>query len=144
MSFFKRYQFAAGLLALLLMCSSSIAWPIKADTVFLGGKVYTSDSQNSWAEAVAIKNGEIIYVGSREGVWPFLNWGTKRHFLHGKLLLPGFIDTHAHPVLAAASMNLLAFDTADDLAAVYQKLADYAAQNPDLEFIMGQGSVGCT
>jgi len=116
-----------------------MAWSIKADSVFLGGKVYTSDPQNPWAEAVAIKNGEIIYVGSREGVRPYLNWGTERHLLNGKLLLPGFIDTHAHPVLAAATMNILAFNAVDDLAAIYEKLADYAAANPDLDFIMGQG-----
>jgi len=123
-----------------LLLSTALSWanPI-ADTVFLGESIYTANKQAPWAQAVAIKDGAIIYVGNREGVNVYTNAQTKKHVLGRKMLLPGFIDTHAHPVLAAAAMNLLALDPADDLAGIYAKVEAYASENPEMGFIMGTG-----
>lgn len=38
-----------------------------ADTIFINGNVYTVEAKQPWAEAVAIKNGKIIYVGNTKG-----------------------------------------------------------------------------
>ena len=71
---------------------------VKADMVFLGGAVYTVDESNPWAEAVAIQDGNITYVGDDAGAEDFIGENTEVIDLTGKMLLPGFHDTHAHPI----------------------------------------------
>ena len=70
----------------------------QADKVFLSGAVYTVDESNPWAEAVAIQDGKITYVGDDEGAQDFIGENTEITDLTGKMLLPGFHDTHAHPI----------------------------------------------
>ena len=67
-----------------------------ADRVFLNGAVYTVDAERSWAEAVAIKDGKIIYVGDDEGAGSHITTETEIVDLVGQMLLPGFHDAHAH------------------------------------------------
>jgi len=110
-----------------------------ADSVFQNGRVYSVNSNNPWAKTVAIKDGQIIYVGDESGIKRFIGSDTVRHNLDGKLLLPGFIDTHAHPILAAASMNLLTFEAGDGLDQIFKKLKKYAKANKELPLIMGFG-----
>lgn len=110
-----------------------------ADMVFIGGKIYTVNPDNPWAEAIAVNNGEIIYVGDEDGAQSYIGFNTKKINLDDKLLLPGFIDTHVHPVLASLFMNSLAFNEEDDLKAIYQKLTSYANDHPEEIFIMGHG-----
>ena len=67
-----------------------------ADTVIWGGPIYTADDANPEVEAVAIKDGKFIYVGSRAGVNAYVNETTTVLSLDGAALFPGFIDAHAH------------------------------------------------
>jgi predicted amidohydrolase YtcJ len=69
-----------------------------ADLVLKNGAVYTSDAARSWAEAVAIRGNKIIYVGPNSGVQPLITSATRVIDLQGKMLLPGFTDSHVHPV----------------------------------------------
>jgi predicted amidohydrolase YtcJ len=68
-----------------------------ADLVFLNGKVITIDSINSLVEAVSVKNGRILRVGSNDYVKETIGSKTSVHDLKGKVLLPGLIDSHMHP-----------------------------------------------
>ncbi|WP_042452573.1 amidohydrolase [Streptacidiphilus jiangxiensis] len=110
-----------------------------ADLVFLGGPVYTVDPARSWAGAVAVRDGRIVAVGQDHDVRPLIGPGTEVVDLAGKLLLPGFQDSHVHPVLAGTTLarcNLHELATKDEyLAAV----SDYAAAHPDAEWITGGG-----
>jgi len=72
-----------------------------ADTVYTGGKIYTVNEDQPWAEAVAIKDGKFIKVGSADDVKPFIGDKTKVIDLGGKLVIPGLIDAHSHPGAAA-------------------------------------------
>ncbi|NVK36938.1 MAG: amidohydrolase, partial [Gammaproteobacteria bacterium] len=55
-------------LALMSACGSSSDKQVKADAVYQNGYVYTVDASKSVAQAVAVKGGEIVYVGSNDGV----------------------------------------------------------------------------
>jgi predicted amidohydrolase YtcJ len=70
--------------------------PPGADRVFVGGAVYTADEDHSWAEAVAVDDGEIVFVGSDEAARAFIGAQTTVVDLDGKMLMPGFHDGHAH------------------------------------------------
>ncbi|WP_236654691.1 amidohydrolase [Streptacidiphilus anmyonensis] len=110
-----------------------------ADLVFLGGPVYTVDPARSWAGAVAVRDGRILAVGQDHDVRPLIGSGTEVVDLAGKLLLPGFQDSHVHPVLAGTTLarcNLHDLTTAEQYV---QAVADYAAAHPEAEWITGGG-----
>jgi predicted amidohydrolase YtcJ len=73
----------------------------KADVVLRNGKIYTADQERSIKQAIALRGNAIVAVGSDADVSPLIGSGTKVIDLGGKLVLPGFIDTHIHPIIGA-------------------------------------------
>ena len=67
-----------------------------ADRVFTNGAIYTVDADRSWAEAVAIADGKIVYVGDQAGLEPWIGERTRVSDLDGSMLLPGIHDSHIH------------------------------------------------
>ncbi len=95
---------AGSILALLAWLSSDGAGAeeqAKADVVLRNGKIYTADKERSIKQAIALKGNTIVAVGSDADVAPLIGSGTKVIDLGGKLVLPGFIDTHIHPIIGA-------------------------------------------
>ena len=68
-----------------------------ADMVLTGGKVVTVDSSFSIAEAVAIKDGKIVFVGSAKDAEAFVDSTTQVLDMKGKFVMPGLHDSHCHP-----------------------------------------------
>ena len=68
-----------------------------ADWILTGGKFFTVDDQQPWAEAVAIKDGRFLYVGGEAGVAEFAAESTRKTDLAGRLVIPGIVDGHTHP-----------------------------------------------
>jgi predicted amidohydrolase YtcJ len=113
--------------------------PQIADIVFRNGSVYTVDTSRSWARAVAIGGGRILYVGSDEGVGGFVGPATKVVDLENRMMLPGFQDVHIHPIsggIEALACDLNGLQTLDEYLAAIEK---YARENPDREWIRGGG-----
>ena len=73
--------------------------------VLKNGAIYTSDAVRSWAEAVAIRGGKIVYIGSNSGAQQYVSHRTRVIDLKGKMLLPGFSDSHVHPVSSGMQLN---------------------------------------
>ena len=71
-----------------------------ADLVLTNGKVFTGVPGQALVNAVAVENGKIIKVGSDAEVNALADAKTQRIDLAGKVLMPGMIDTHSHPVIA--------------------------------------------
>ncbi|WP_417449962.1 amidohydrolase [Kordiimonas sp.] len=67
-----------------------------ADVVIWGGPIYTADDAMPEAEAVAIRGGRFVYVGSRVGAEAMVGNATTVMSLDGAALFPGFTDAHAH------------------------------------------------
>jgi len=110
-----------------------------ADRVFINGRIYTVDQNRSWAEAVAVKNGRFTAVGSTSVISAQTGPATETVDLGGKMVLPGFIDSHAHvsgTTNESASLEMFHLDSLD---AYLEAVKDFAAQYPDLEVIYGGG-----
>lgn len=75
-----------------------------ADLIFESGSVYTMDPKLPEAEAVAVKEGKIVYVGDDTGLKEWRGKDTQIINLKGKMLLPGFVDTHNHAYLRAENI----------------------------------------
>ncbi|MDT0603894.1 amidohydrolase [Thalassotalea castellviae] len=112
---------------------------LKADLVLTNGKIYTVDETKPWAQAVAIKDDEIVYVGDNKGVQAWITSETKQQDLAGQMLLPGFIDSHVHPVMGGAYVRSLSLDTFGTPEHWYKQIKEYAAQHPEDEVLFGYG-----
>ncbi len=69
---------------------------LKPDKVLLNGKIVTVDDDFSIAEAVAIKDGKFVAVGSNADIRALIGPDTEEIDLEGRTVLPGFIDPHVH------------------------------------------------
>jgi predicted amidohydrolase YtcJ len=78
-----------------------------ADTVWMNGVIYPMDEGFSRVQALAWKDGRIVYAGSNEGAKAYTGSVAKTEDLEGKTVLPGFIDSHMHLGLYGQGFNLL-------------------------------------
>ncbi|HUA36236.1 MAG TPA: amidohydrolase [Candidatus Binataceae bacterium] len=70
-----------------------------ADLVLQNGKIYTVDSPRPWAEALAIRDGKIEFVGADSDVKSFVGPNTRVIDLKQRMAMPGINDVHVHPLL---------------------------------------------
>ena len=111
----------------------------KADIVFHNGTVYTVDQQRSQAEAVVVQGKDIIFVGRSSGAAEFIGPKTEVIDLTGKMVLPGFIDSHAHvsaTINEDDSVMLYHLESAENYAVAVK---EFAVNHPDLSVIYGHG-----
>ncbi len=83
---------------------------MNADLVIINGKVITVDGDFSLKQAVAVKDGRIVAVGSTDDVKPFIASDTRVLDLKGKPLLPGINESHMHAPFFGASRPPLSLD----------------------------------
>lgn len=110
-----------------------------ADIVFTNGVVYTVDSLNTKAKAVAIKDKSIIFIGINNDIQKLIGENTEVIDLKGKLLLPGFIDSHCHSISSYRyfnELNLYDLKTKNEIQTAIKK---YLAEHPDAKYIKGRG-----
>jgi hypothetical protein len=110
-----------------------------ADVVFTGGAVYTVDPARTWAQAVAVKGGRIVTVGTDGSVADRIGPKTEVHDLGGRMLLPGFQDAHVHPPSGGLEMLQCNLNEAYTREGYERIVADYASGHPDVEWIRGGG-----
>ncbi|MDH5241446.1 MAG: amidohydrolase family protein, partial [Gammaproteobacteria bacterium] len=115
-----------------------------ADTVFLDAKVYTVNSAQPWAEAIAISGDTIVYVGDNDGAMDLIGDTTQQINLDGKLLLPGFIDTHLHPLAGGEFARALSLQTNGTIEGWVLAIDEFAKANPDARVIFGYGFLATT
>lgn len=110
-----------------------------ADAVYLNGRLYTVDERAEWAEAVAIKDGKISYVGSSAGAEALVGDATKVVDLQGRMMLPAFQDVHIHLIWGGLQALACDFDGVSDLPGYRATISRYAAENPDVPWVLGGG-----
>ncbi len=106
-----------------------------ADLVLFDGKVLTVDGKFSIQSAVAVKDGKIVAVGGREVARHYT--ALQRIDLQGRVLMPGFIDTHLH--LTGLSHRDIEPAKAKSIAAIQAMVAAKAKELGPGEWIGGYG-----
>ncbi len=111
----------------------------KADTVFVGGRVFSAPQAQPQAVGVAVRGGRIAAVGPDDELRELIGAGTEVVDLAGGLLVPGFQDAHVHPV--AAGVDLLRCDLHESTSAEdsLRIISEYSAAHPELDWIVGGG-----
>ena len=112
---------------------------MKAETIILGN-VITMDEFKPYAEAIAVADEKIIYVGSKDAAMKLKDDRTKVLDYGRNSIYPGFLEAHCHPGLAGNNMfgraNLLEGKTPEDYLAI---LKEYVEKNQDKPHIVGSG-----
>lgn len=107
-----------------------------AETIFHNGPVITIDDADPTAEAVAVRDGKIIAVGTSGEVMKMKGGSTKMIDLKGQALLPGFVDAHGHVTVGgfqALTANLLSPPDGKvvDIASLQKSLKDWVGANAE-------------
>ncbi|WP_428028421.1 amidohydrolase [Altererythrobacter sp.] len=139
-----RIRFLASIAAISLASASQMSLAQDngliptADWALINGRVHTMDANNSIAEAIAVEDDTIVYVGDEEGLRNYIGLGTHVIDVHGEMVLPGFIDAHTH-LVGGAFVNSGANLLTDDADEVVERMRQYVADNPDQPFYIGYG-----
>lgn len=123
---------------LIAACTSSPSGE-KADRVLWHGKVYTVDKSQPLAEAVAIKDGRILFTGSDKDVEAFIGDSTEVIDCKGQFVMPGLIEGHGHIHGLGASLinlNLMDVKNWDEIVA---KVAEAVKKAKPGDWIVGRG-----
>jgi len=115
-----------------------------ADTIYHNGKIYTVNDVQPWAEAVAIRDGKFIAVGTTDSMVKFTDNDTTVVDLDGKFAMPGLFDLHVHP-FATPIFNMINLDFSDptDQEKMLSELKKFADANPNKKWIRaGSWGVG--
>jgi len=134
-----RFALGAGAVGFgsLLRCAEAQTPPATsgaADAIYSGGSIVTVNDARPSAEAVAVRGGRILAVGTRQQVEASRGPGTRLVNLEGRAMLPGFVDPHGHAVmvgLQAVGANMLAAPDgeANDIPSVIRILREWVARN---------------
>jgi predicted amidohydrolase YtcJ len=128
---------AVGILA--LAANGQTPTPPAAELVLRRGAVFTADTSNPTAAAVAVRGGRIVYVGDDEGVVRFVGAATRTIEIGDGMVLPGFHDSHVHIAVGGLAFTTCDLSGDDSLAAVAEHIAACARDNPTSAWVTGRG-----
>lgn len=123
-----------SLFILILSCNSKQ----KADIIIHHAVIYTVDSSFTIAEALAVKDGKIIDIGSNNDILQKYT-ATESMDANGKPLYPGFIDAHAHFVGYGKSLFEVQLYDSKSWNEVIERVKEFVAKNPHEKWITGRG-----
>ena len=97
---------------------------------FVKGKIYTVNEKQPFAEAVVVEGNRIKFVGSETGALEFITSDTELIDLNGRMMLPGFIDSHLHMMSGGFYSIGVDLRAAKSLEEFVNILKDYVSNHP--------------
>lgn len=107
--------------------------------LFRGGRVFTSDPERLWAEAVVVDGERIAFVGDLADALGIAGPDAAVTDVAGGVVLAGFVDAHAHITMTGDALSKAQLRSATALGEVQRRLREWAAANPDATRILGVG-----
>ncbi len=113
---------------------------VASDLLFYNGVIYTADESDTVVEALAVKSGKVVFTGSSEDALAVFGAAKELVDLEGKMMLPGFIDSHIHaPGRILTDLYSISLYEADSIEAILRQVENYIAVNPEAEIYYGEG-----
>ncbi len=106
--------------------------------VVTGSRVFTADPERPWAEAVVVDGEQIAFVGSRAEAHSLAGADATTITAPG-IVMPGFVDAHAHIMGTGAGLLKAQLRDAADLGTIEQRLLEWAEAHPDAPRVLGLG-----
>lgn len=111
-----------------------------SETVIINANIYTVNENNANAQAMAINNGTIIYIGSMNSINDYIGANTQVIDMMGKFIMPSFVDSHMHPLSNAyASLFQAALFDLNSHNEYITEITSFANNHPKLVGIQGAG-----
>ncbi|MGD2295984.1 MAG: amidohydrolase [Candidatus Aminicenantes bacterium] len=112
----------------------------KADFVVTNGKIFTVSEKTPEVQALAVKDGEIIAMGSKKEMEEYI--GPETHVLdvRRKRVIPGFIDAHCHFSSGGHSLTMIDLGEAQSIASIQEKIAARIKELPEGDAVFGFAS----
>src|SRR5262249_28844719 len=132
-----RFMAICAVAGLTALCGVAQTPQPNADRIFVNGKIWTADVARPQAEAIAVRGEKSVAVGSTEEIKKLAGPATEIADLRGRLVVPGFQDSHAH--WPGSSVNEVDLHGAETLEEFHKRLADFAKSHPKLPWITGHG-----
>ena len=132
-------MFRTALFAAATVLAASAVVAQDADAVLINGTIHTMDADRSQAQAVAVSDSRIVYVGDGEGVESLIGAETRVIDLDGKAVLPGFVSGHEHLVASGWTQMGVKLGAGQSKEDYLRLIKEYADAHPDEEFIRGIG-----
>lgn len=120
-------------------CGTAAQTSESADLVLRNGQIYTVDASRSWAQAIAVRSGRILVVGTNGQVESSIGPRTRVVDLAGRMVLPGFHDSHVHPLSGGVELGQCNLNGLTTREAVFDAIRRYGRANPDAPWIVGGG-----
>jgi predicted amidohydrolase YtcJ len=125
-------------LAALLVSAATAAQQVP-DTVLLHARIYTVNPGQPWAEALAIRDGKIVAVGTDKAIQALAGNSTRKLDAKGHLVLPGFTDCHIHFLDGSLSLSRVNLEGMTGIPEMQKAVKAYAASHPQAPWILGRG-----
>src|SRR6266404_4334359 len=135
---FARYF---GAIAALIVCAAAMshAQPKRADVIITHARVYTVNAKKPWAEAIAIRQHHIVAVGSAAEIDQWRGTQTQLIDAQGRLVLPGFFDSHIHFMEGALSLEKVNLDETKNVTEIQRSVKAFADAHPKDLWVLGRG-----
>ena len=105
-------------------------------TLFTGGRIFTADPENPWAEALVVSQEKVLFVGDTESAL-LHGKAAAVYDLNGGLVVPGFVDGHVHISMTGAAMLKAQLQDAGSLEEIQRRVKAWADKNPDAPRVLG-------
>ncbi len=110
-----------------------------ADLLVAGGRIFTASRDRPWAQALAIRGDRLLAVGTEDHAGRWAGRATRRLDLRGRVVVPGFIDAHAHLSDRAGELGWTDLAGTRTLEGALDRLRAAAARQAPGEWVVGTG-----
>ncbi|KAL2971863.1 hypothetical protein AAZX31_15G221300, partial [Glycine max] len=117
---------------------SQLSQPV-ADLVLRNGVIYTSDDSLPFADSMAVANGRVLRVGNRSFFQELEGYGTQVLDLGGKVVVPGFLDSHVHFIDGGLQMMQVKLRGVNKKEEFIRRIKDAAQSTKQGSWILGGG-----
>lgn len=107
--------------------------------IYYNGRIFTMEKSMPNAEAVAIRDGIIVRVGSTEEIMKLADDDTELFDLEGKTVVPGFCDSHMHMLPYGVSLSLVDLSGAECMDDLVRLGKEFLEKNPSIKWMQGRG-----
>src|SRR5579859_4799071 len=141
----RRLRFALAVVALaaaplsLLYAQRLTSSGGPADLIVWNGRIYTVDDSHPFVEALAVRDGRVLFVGSRQEALTLRGPATRMLDLGGRTVIPGMVDAHAHIENLGVSLRTVGLSDTHSYDEVVARVVARANDIPAGQWIIGRG-----
>jgi predicted amidohydrolase YtcJ len=112
--------------------------PTEPTTLYTGARIFTA-AEPAWAEAIVVRGDRLLHVGGAREAAQAAGPAHEVVDLGGGLVVPGFVDAHAHVLMAGEARLRAHLADAADLPEIQRRVRRWAEDHPDAPRVLGQG-----